>query len=250
MDRTEYRYQSPRQLAEKSTSTAQQHAMGAALRYKREGGDTFPLAKKLATGMTEKQLEDFAGTKHKNLPRHAPKKPRKDEVTAMPRPSLYAEDGRFKGFAAWVAEIEESAMDDNPGMGGEDDDPRVIPDEMDRDDAVVVALQELGLLTKSQIDPERDADTIADAMTVKLGAVRDKLDASDRIRGMAQKNPAVQGVLANRNATIQDLVSAMSSGPGDDDRPKAFDSSMGDDEDDMDQEIQKGRDDDDPFSPL
>jgi hypothetical protein len=37
----------------------QQHLMGAALAAKR-GGKTFPEARKVARGMTEKQLEEFA----------------------------------------------------------------------------------------------------------------------------------------------------------------------------------------------
>ena len=44
-----------------STSVAQQRFMGADLARKREG-------KKTQTGMSEKQLKDFASTKHKGLP--------------------------------------------------------------------------------------------------------------------------------------------------------------------------------------
>jgi hypothetical protein len=42
-----------------SHSARQQRLMGAALSAKR-GGKSFPAARKVAKGMTEKQLEDFA----------------------------------------------------------------------------------------------------------------------------------------------------------------------------------------------
>ena len=45
-----------------AVSKKQQKFMGAELRRKREG-------KKTRTKMSEKQLEDFAGTKRKKLPR-------------------------------------------------------------------------------------------------------------------------------------------------------------------------------------
>lgn len=44
-------------------SVAQQQFMGAELARKRRGEST-------ETGMSEKQLQDFAGTKHKGLPEH------------------------------------------------------------------------------------------------------------------------------------------------------------------------------------
>lgn len=50
-----------------STSKAQQHFMGAELARKRHG-------EKTETGMSEKQLEEFAGTKTKHLPEHAKEK--------------------------------------------------------------------------------------------------------------------------------------------------------------------------------
>jgi uncharacterized protein DUF3008 len=46
-----------------STSIAQQQFMGAELARKRAG-------KKTRTGMSEKQLEEFAATKHAGLPEH------------------------------------------------------------------------------------------------------------------------------------------------------------------------------------
>lgn len=50
-----------------STSKAQQGFMGADLARKRAGEQT-------ETGMSEQQLEEFAGTKTKGLPQHAHKK--------------------------------------------------------------------------------------------------------------------------------------------------------------------------------
>jgi hypothetical protein len=50
-----------------SESRAQQEFMGAELNRKRHG-------EKTETGMSEKQLEDFAATKHKGLPQHVAKK--------------------------------------------------------------------------------------------------------------------------------------------------------------------------------
>jgi len=52
-------------------SKAQQKIMGMALSYKRgEFQDAPASIKKIAKGMTEKELEDFAGTKHKGKPEH------------------------------------------------------------------------------------------------------------------------------------------------------------------------------------
>ena len=56
-------------LTEKATSVAQQRLMGAALAYKRgEYDSASPEVKKLAKTMSEKDLKDFARTKHKGLP--------------------------------------------------------------------------------------------------------------------------------------------------------------------------------------
>lgn len=56
-------------LTEKATSVAQQRLMGAALAYKRgESDSASPEVKELAKTMSEKDLEDFARTKHKGLP--------------------------------------------------------------------------------------------------------------------------------------------------------------------------------------
>ncbi|HKB89564.1 MAG TPA: DUF3008 family protein [Opitutaceae bacterium] len=43
-----------------ATSKKQQRTMGAALAVKRGESKGFPLARKLAKGMSEKQLEDYA----------------------------------------------------------------------------------------------------------------------------------------------------------------------------------------------
>jgi hypothetical protein len=57
------------QLDEKAVSQAQQKMMGMALAYKRgEMDDASPEVKKMADSMSEKDLEDFASTKHKGLP--------------------------------------------------------------------------------------------------------------------------------------------------------------------------------------
>jgi hypothetical protein len=56
-------------LEEKAVSQAQQKMMGMALAYKRgEMDDASPEVKKMADSMSEKDLEDFASTKHKGLP--------------------------------------------------------------------------------------------------------------------------------------------------------------------------------------
>jgi len=57
------------ELSEKSVSQAQQKMMGMALAYKRgEMDNASDEVKKLAKSMSEKDLEDFAKTKHKGLP--------------------------------------------------------------------------------------------------------------------------------------------------------------------------------------
>ncbi len=56
-------------LQEKSVSAAQQRLMGAALAYKRgETKDVPDSVKKVADSMSLKDLEDFAKTKHSDLP--------------------------------------------------------------------------------------------------------------------------------------------------------------------------------------
>lgn len=62
------------QINEKSVSVAQQRIMGAALNCKRTGNCSSPSVKKIADGMSEKDLHDFAKTKHKDLPYHKEKK--------------------------------------------------------------------------------------------------------------------------------------------------------------------------------
>ena len=57
------------QFTEKATSKSQQRLMGMALAYKRGEMPVAPEAiKKIADGMSMKDLEDFAKTKHKGLP--------------------------------------------------------------------------------------------------------------------------------------------------------------------------------------
>ena len=59
-----------KQLNEKATSVAQQRLMALALQHKRgelPADKVSPAVKDLAKGMSEKELEDFAKTKHKGL---------------------------------------------------------------------------------------------------------------------------------------------------------------------------------------
>lgn len=61
-------------LQEKAESVAQQKLMAMALSYKRgEMPEASEEVKKLASSMTEKQLRDFAKTKHSGLPQHVQK---------------------------------------------------------------------------------------------------------------------------------------------------------------------------------
>jgi len=250
----------------KAVSKAQRRVAGAALDFKRHGGPSFPAAEKMADGMTEKQLRDMAGVKEKGLPGHVKKGKRvhkayDEGVSRGPRPSLWTDQGRVKSFADWAAELESGALpqydeadaSENPGQGDYDndggDDDSMMPNGLSRDDALVVALQELGLHTASELDPEKDRDTIAAAMPVKLDLVRQKLEGSSRLQDMGRSNPLVQRVLADKNATVQDLVIAMSTDDDDrsDDRgPRADQSSMGDQEDGgADADVER-----DPFTPL
>jgi len=60
-----------KELQEKATSVAQQRLMALALQHKRgelPADKVSPAVKDLAKGMSEKDLEDFAKTKHKGLP--------------------------------------------------------------------------------------------------------------------------------------------------------------------------------------
>lgn len=67
--------ESVEQIDEKSVSQAQQKMMGMALAYKRgEMDDASDEVKKLADSMSEKDLEDFAKTKHKGLPKKVDEK--------------------------------------------------------------------------------------------------------------------------------------------------------------------------------
>lgn len=67
-------------LQEKAESVAQQKLMALALQFKRgELENASPEVKKLASSMTEKQLRDFAATKHEGLP----KKVQKEQAPAV-----------------------------------------------------------------------------------------------------------------------------------------------------------------------
>tara|TARA_B100000287_G_scaffold21001_1_gene20842 strand:- start:198 stop:833 length:636 start_codon:yes stop_codon:yes gene_type:complete len=57
-----------RLLQEEAKSRSQQKLMGMALNCKRTGDCPSPEIKKMADGMSEKELKDFAGTKHDGLP--------------------------------------------------------------------------------------------------------------------------------------------------------------------------------------
>ena len=61
-----------KQIQEKALSVAQQKLMALALQHKRgelEADKVTPAVEKLADSMSEKELEDFASTKHKGLPK-------------------------------------------------------------------------------------------------------------------------------------------------------------------------------------
>lgn len=72
------------EIDEKSVSKSQQRLMGQALAVKRgeiKKKDASKKAKDLAKSMSEKELEDFAKTKHKGLPTKVKKKKRKKSVS-------------------------------------------------------------------------------------------------------------------------------------------------------------------------
>ena len=61
-----------KQIHEAALSVAQQRLMALALQHKRgelEADKVTPEVEKLADSMSEKELEDFASTKHKDLPK-------------------------------------------------------------------------------------------------------------------------------------------------------------------------------------
>jgi hypothetical protein len=76
-----------KQLKEKSVSKQQQKLMGLALAYKRgevEDSKVSDTVRDLAKSMSEKELEDFAKTKHKGLP---------DKVDEAKDPGEYDQEG-------------------------------------------------------------------------------------------------------------------------------------------------------------
>lgn len=78
-----------KQLNEKATSVAQQRLMALALQHKRgelPADKVSPAVKDLAKGMSEKDLEDFAKTKHKGLP---------DKVDEAKDPNEYDNEGEM-----------------------------------------------------------------------------------------------------------------------------------------------------------
>jgi hypothetical protein len=78
-----------KELREKSVSQAQQKMMGMALAYKRgEMDDASPEVKKMADSMSMKDLEDFAKTKHKGLPKKV------EEAYKTPEEAQAFEDGK------------------------------------------------------------------------------------------------------------------------------------------------------------
>jgi len=71
MNEDEYKSRLSARLAEKAVSKDQQRAAGAALSAKRGETPVSELvgaSKEMYNSMSEKELEDFAGTKHKGLP--------------------------------------------------------------------------------------------------------------------------------------------------------------------------------------
>ena len=72
-----------KQIHEKALSVAQQKLMALALQHKRgelEADKVTPEVEKLADSMSEKELEDFASTKHKDLPKKIEEKVRIRDV--------------------------------------------------------------------------------------------------------------------------------------------------------------------------
>lgn len=82
-------------LQEKAESVVQQKLMAMALAHKRgEMDDASEQVKKLAASMTEKQLTDFAKTKHTGLP----KRVQKEESAAAPTPITFPATNSREGF--------------------------------------------------------------------------------------------------------------------------------------------------------
>ena len=81
-------------IQEKAESVAQQKLMGMALAYKRgEMPEASEEVKKLASSMSEKQLRDFAKTKHSGLPQHVQK-----EQAPAPTPITFPVTNSREGF--------------------------------------------------------------------------------------------------------------------------------------------------------
>jgi hypothetical protein len=80
-------------LQEKAESQAQQKLMAMALAYKRgEMKDASPQVKKLADSMPEKQLRDYAATKHKGLPKKVAKESADTPIKMPTNPSNQTAD--------------------------------------------------------------------------------------------------------------------------------------------------------------
>lgn len=81
-------------LQEKSESIAQQKLMGMALAYKRgDMPEASEQVKKLASSMSEKQLKDYAKTKHKGLPQHVQKEESAPASTPITFPVTNSREG-------------------------------------------------------------------------------------------------------------------------------------------------------------
>jgi hypothetical protein len=72
LEGADYKHTLKQRLEEKAKSKAQQKLMGMAYAYKTGNFDGTPSdeVKNLANSMSEKDLEDFASTKHKGKPEH------------------------------------------------------------------------------------------------------------------------------------------------------------------------------------
>ena len=78
-------------LHEKATSIAQQKLMALALQHKRgelDADKVTPAVEKLAKSMSEKELDDFASTKHKGLPQKKEDNEVSNRSTAL-KPQMY-----------------------------------------------------------------------------------------------------------------------------------------------------------------
>ena len=117
-----------KQLNEKATSVAQQRLMALALQHKRgelPADKVSPAVKDLAKGMSEKDLEDFAKTKHKGLPQ----KKEDNEITnrsAAVKPQMYNDPNTGKKKVRMVPAKSNIVKTNDPEAVKEAHDPKHV----------------------------------------------------------------------------------------------------------------------------